>query len=206
MPLYTIKIFKSWGVRDPERRWSNTYEIESAATSPDGLGATVTALVAAEKVLHHIAVHFLSATVSTWQAEPGGYNPLTFTTLDQTGTGARTGTQLEVLDSNVCYTVRFMAALGRNGRRFYRGCMLESDVESGGDLRFSIVSTSALVSTGTLFTNFKAAMAPLLAGGASAEKLALVGGNMVGVSRSIVNLLPGNVSLNKRNHRYFDKA
>jgi hypothetical protein len=209
MPLYTVKIFKSWGARDAERRWSNTYEIQSAATSPAGLGSTVTALVNAEKAFHLEQTNFLSATVSTWEPDSQPYNPDAFTTIELGGVGAAAqGGAENALDSNVCYVLRFMPNTGRAGRRFYRGALLESDIQSGGDLKATLVPGSRLASGGTNLALIITAFAPMTSAGAGADKLVLIhsGGPSPSVVRPVIGVTLGGVSINRRNHRYFDRA
>lgn len=205
--LYTVKIFKSWGARDAERRWSNTYELESDATSPDGLGDTVDALVAAEKIIHANIINFLSATVSTWEPDGTPYNPLSFTTIELEGTGLVNPVPPEdMLDSNVCLVLKYLPTLGRSGRRFYRGCLHEASVQSRGDGRFTIVEATGPGSMRAAVVAFKASIAPFLSGGAAGDEIVLAGSSGSTVERGVVDIQLGGVTVNKRNHRYFDRV
>lgn len=208
MSLFTIKIFKSWLGRDPSRRWSNTYELESTALSPAGVLEAAEAIADAEKLIHYDAVHFLSAIASTWEPDGTPYNPLSFTTLTLSGTGARGNSLTEqTLDKNVCYQVNFVPELGRSGRRFYRGALSEVDVEPGGDLRFTIKAASIMADGGSQFELFRAAIDPYIATGGVGDTIVMVGEGGSGVlSREVVSVGVGGVVVNKSNHRYFDRA
>lgn len=206
MPNYIVRIYKSWGARDPERRWVNNYEVSSDGIGPEFLIGAVQDLVDAERVLHFVDVHFLSATISTWTPDSDPYNPLTFTTVDLEGTGLQSYEPSDAFDSNICLAVRFQANTGRNGRRFFRGCLSEGDVEIGGDARFTITTPGGLAPTGARWMAYEAAMQPFLSGGASEALIVLIGSDALPIVRPVVSVVVGGVTINKHNHRYFDRA
>jgi hypothetical protein len=206
MPIYQVKIFKSWGGRDPDRRWCNNYELDDAGATPADVVPAVNTIVAAEKLIHTVAIGFLSATISTWQPDSVPYDPTSFTTIELSGAGVRAAATGVQLDSNVCFVVRYSAALGRNGRRFYRGVLNEEDVQTGGDGKWSLIPTSTLYQGQANFNAFAAGLATLLGNGTLMPGLKLVGGGEAPLVRDVINVISAGVTVNRRNHRYFDRA
>jgi hypothetical protein len=155
---FIIRVFKSWGARDPERRWSNAYEITSPTlTSPEAQEPTMEMIVAAERHIHLPDVQFLEATISTWLPDSHPYDPTAFTTYDLTGIGTRSTAGADAnsaLDSNVCYLVKRQCTTGRSGKLFYRGCLLEQDVFNSGDLRFQLSPGSIMLQGGIAFVSY----------------------------------------------------
>lgn len=215
MPNFIARVYKSWGVQDYERRWVNTYELASdSALAPAMATSILNALAAAESNLYFNNVRFLTATLSTWTPDSDPYNPNSFFTLELSGGGARAG-GVDILDSNVCLVIKKQADLGRSGRLFYRGALAEGDVEVGGDGRFRIAATSPVAAGGAVMTSYMSAMAPFLSGnvgGADNLTLRLIGqsttsqGVVVTHDRAVTALKVGGVTINRRNHRYFDRA
>lgn len=208
MADFTIRIFKAWRGRDISRAWSNTYEIISGATNPTELVAVGDALVSAERGLHLTDVQFLQYTISTWAPDSHPYNPEAFVTYTLTDAGERgneTGINDNALDYNVCLMVHRNAVTGRSGRLFFRGVLLESDVMIQGDGRFAIEGETS----GQLMDAvdaYKTGVAPYITGG-TGNQLALIStsGSTV-YRRNIVDVVMGGVVINKKNHRYFDRA
>lgn len=211
MAAFTIRIFKSWSVRDPERRWVNSYEFSSSTlTSPAAMAPIMDQLVIAEKAIHLPDVQFLSGTISTWLPDSHPYDPDAFNTYELTGAGARStagATANSALDSNACYLVKRECTSGRSGKLFYRGCLLEQDVESGGDGRWSLTAGGIMTQGGSAFAGYLAAMADFLVAAEGEAAMALIS-QIEGVThiRAIANLVVGRVTFNRRNHRYFDRA
>jgi hypothetical protein len=213
VPPYIIRVFKSWQVRDVERRWVNTYEVEHTGASPADLIETANDIADAERLIHRDAVQFLSATISTWEPDSKPYNPLAFTTVELTGTGAVLVSTGQPVDSNVCFVVKREATLGRSGRLFYRGCLLESDIETGGDLRVKLTPGTGLAQGGANFGAFVTAMQPMMATTGAPARLILIQNPSTpgevaeaGPYRYVTSLKSAGVTINRRNHRYFDRA
>lgn len=208
-----IRVFKSWGARDPERRWVNSYEAHSIdGLWPDAFEPMKDAIVTAEKAIHHANVQFLEATISTWEVDSHPYDPTSFFTYELSGSGAVDAPHahdIEVLDSNVCYLVKRQTHGGRSGKLFYRGCLLETDVRMGGDARFTLEAGSNYQEGGAFFTTYKAALAPYIGDDAvtSGTYMALISliANITTV-RAVELMKVGGVTVNRRNHRYFDRA
>lgn len=186
----------------------NNYEVESAATGVASLAATASAIAAAEKIIHLDLVNFLSATVSTWEPDGTPYNPDSFTTVELAGVGSRATASQQSVDSNVALKVNYQPTTGRSGRRFYRGCLIETDIVGLGDLSYTFESGSPVADGGTAMVSFKSAMAPYLAGGTDANKvvLAYTGAGSGSVVRGVASIKSAGIAINRRNHRYFDRA
>ncbi len=211
MPNYRIDTFKAWGSRDIERAWSNSYEFVAAATSPSALIGLGNQLIVAEKKLHLANVEFLQFRIATHEIEPSpNYDPNAFTTIPVEGIGSRGTGATDPLDYNVCFVVQRVPASGRAGRLFFRGCLVEGDVSSNADGMFRLQTASSLATGGVIFEGFKTDMAAYLSvGGAPAADpgLAMVGTyGMVTIARYVTAFRNGGVSINKRNHRYFDRG
>lgn len=208
MSDFIIRIFKAWRGRDISRAWSNTYEIISGADNPTELVAVGDALVAAERIIHLTDVNFLQYTISTWAPDSHPYNPETFVTYTLAVDGQRgndSGVNDNALDYNVCYMIHRNATTGRSGRLFFRGCLMETDVMIQGDGRFAIEGTGA-GEVDTKTQAFKTALAPYITGG-TGNQLALISksGSTI-YRRNVVDIVAGGVVINKKNHRYFDRA
>ena len=210
MANLTVKIFKAWNAADERNAWVNNYEILSDDMAPADNQARllVEELVQAEQELHLTNVYFVKAIVSTWVPEGRAeYDPSTFVSLplDARGLCSTTG---DALDSNVCFYVRKEVSSGKYGKLFYRGVLVEADVQPGGDLAFTIAPTSTLRQGGTTWTAYYNQISPFLTGGAGNASLGMIGKVKSGATfqRPVQDLVPSGVVINRRNHRYFDRA
>lgn len=205
---WIIRSFKSYGSRDMTRSWVNNYELVSPAPiGPLDMIPAANAIVAAEKALHNASVNFLQVTISTWKADSKPYDPTSFVTVAQSGTGSVSITGQEMLDLNVCLMVQFTASTGRQGRRFYRGVLFESDVNANTSGTFTLVAGDTFADTGTFFGQFRSALAPVLPGGAGPAQLYLLGKGITfpTTARPVTAVHPGGVVVQKRNHKYYDR-
>lgn len=208
MADFTIRTFKAWRGRDIERAWSNTYEIISGEDNPTELIAVGDAIVAAEREIHLTDVNFLQYTISTRAPDSQPYNPESFVTYTLSGAGLRgndSGVNDLALDYNICYMVHRNALTGRSGRLFFRGVLLETDVEIQGDGRFALAGTtrSQLL---TAFVAYNTAMNPYITGGAGNQLALISKSGSTTYRRQVTSLVEGGVVINKKNHRYFDRA
>lgn len=210
--LYTVKIFKSWGARDPEKRWVNNYEIQSDGEDAASLQDTVDTIVDAERVIHSTNVQFLSALVSTIQEDSDPYNGNEFASYELAGTGSQTSAGAEAntfMDTRVCYVVKFVPRMGFQGRRFYRGCVAERDVYLAGDGKVALDPSSGLYSGQALFTAFQTALEPIVGPASGGDRMVLVKmpkeGDLVGATNFVERVAFGGITVVSRNHRYFDR-
>lgn len=213
MPDYTIRIFKAWGARDARLEWVNTYEVRGPAGDANAAAAVAQAIADAEKLIHRSEVQFLRATISTWRPDSKPYNPGAFKTIELAGVGALGPLSAATLNMNVAYMLKFQAAMGRSGRRFYRGCLGEPDVETTANLSWQVSAGSSLHGTGTQFVAFRNALSPYLAVGAEATKIMLLGKAAPGSNppvpefpREVEKIEVGGVVVSRHDHRYFDRA
>lgn len=205
---FTIRIIKGWRGRQIERSWSNTYEVMAGTEGPVELETMAQAIVTAEQQLHLTDVQFLEYTISTWEPDSQPYNPETFVTVGLAVAGLRGGgggITPNALDYNVCMMVHRNAVTGRTGRVYYRGVLSEDDVQMGGDGRFTFTVPSG--ATGAPFTAYQAALAPYTGAGLDPLKLALISvSGATTYRRPIISWTPGGVVVNKKNHKWFDRA
>lgn len=211
MPVYRIDTFKAWANREIERAWSNSYEIVSEDDSPADLVQVANDFVAAERLLHLPQVEFLQVRVSTYEAEPTGlYDPNSFVTIPLTGVGARSNTgNTDPLDYNCCFVVQRVPSTGRAGRLFYRGCLAEGDVTAVLDGTFRLIPTSPILAA-AVFPAYQALLDVYVGNTITqANAISLAMASTIGGAlnvRLVQDLRQGGVSINKRNHRYFDRG
>lgn len=218
MPNWIIRTFKGWNNREFERSWSNTYEMVADDISPVGLQGVAVDIIEAEAHLHLPAVQFLGYTISTWNPDGVPYDPTTFKSVSLARVGLRAapnGWQDQALDYNVCLMVHRNCETGRTGRLYYRGCLGEWDVKMGGSGRFQLAATGE----GDVTYHIEAgAWTLFLAGiGQYVNPEAVLNGHLALISdpigdgnppivRPVESLEIGGVVINKKNHRYFDRA
>lgn len=148
--------------------WANTYEIRCTnddATRNDLISAAL-AIVDAERNIHWTGVNFYRVVISTYQPDSRPYNPSAFTTIDTSfqGNVSLTG---DVIPLSNCVFARFTADGGRSGKRFYRGCLAESDVGFGFKGHFILQARRDAIQAaiGVLAGNFAANFEMVLARG-----------------------------------------
>ena len=162
--VFTVRSYKQYsGVP-----WANTYEIRCTAddaTRSDLVDAAL-AIVNAERNIHWTGVNFYRVVVSTYQPDSRPYNPSAFTTVDLSlqGNVSLTG---DVIPLSQCVFARFTAEGGRSGKRFYRGCLAETDVGFGFKGHFVLEQrrNSIQAAIGVLAGNFSANFEMVLARG-----------------------------------------
>lgn len=214
MGNFIIRTFKAWNSNEIERAWSNTYEVVTDDESVTALGAMAQVIVDAERILHLPAVNFLQYTVSTWTPDSQPYDPATFFTAGVGTFGSRAPANWAdtALDYNVCFMVHRNAATGRTGRLYYRGVLTEADVKQGGSGRFAFETVGDVTqrASGTPFNSYATLLAPFVGSGNSTNKLALISKRntvqLLMYVRPVASLTLGGVVINKKNHRYFDRA
>jgi hypothetical protein len=208
--VWTLKIFKSYGGRVANSMWLNAYHIFSASAAtgiedPAWL-AVVNQFVQNERTIHLEGVNFMRATLSTARKE-NFYDPKTLRVFELNSLGGRGGQVPMMLD--LALKVKKNVAFGRSGTSFYRGCVFPTEV--------TIAAGGAPVLTSPIDANLTAAVNAWPA--AYADELAALSANLVmldgggtiegGVeteTRTVQSFSVSGLSINKRNHRYFDTA
>jgi hypothetical protein len=209
MPNYKITIFKSWGTFDEDNSWTNTYEVQSADTSPDGpeLSVMFTNIIQAEQDIHLSEVYFLRCVISTWNKDSSPYNPAGFRTVPLSVRGTRTLGTGQAVDSSLCFYVRRQVALGHYGKLLYRGVLLESDMRVKGDLSAELEDASPLRTGGVVWQNYYTSLQPWF-GSSGTAGLVLVREDGFGdqEARRVTDLVPGGIVVKRRNNRFFNRG
>lgn len=209
MPAFDVRIYKSWNARNLNEAWVNNYVInfDGNVESP-GWITVIDNLAAAEKILHLQGVQYLHATVSTTMDEPV-YNPKSLRVFGLQGTGNRAIPEGDVaVDLNVALKMKKEVAYGRAGTMFFRGALLSSDVEINDRGESQIPAVGSLLASPVLIANVNQAYnaipegfdwvmkVPEMDDPAQQENI---------TARLVLTVGIGGISVNKRNHRWFDK-
>lgn len=197
---FIVRIFKE--LVTGNKQWVNTYELVSAAlTAVSAVLPVLGALIQFERAIHYDFVQFDRATVSTWTPDSKPYNPLVFKTLalaDVAGTRVTGGGLKEPL--KVVMWADKAVPVGRNGRNFYRGALLESDVMSaGGDPDLEQAGYIDFFSG-----QRELYLTPFLQGGDAAVKLAMIGPDTI--VRTLTSISPRGVTIASNNHKWFNRT
>jgi len=208
--IWTLKIYKAYGGRTADRLWSNTYDIstEEEVTSPAWL-PLIDVIATREVLLHSTNCHMMRAVLSTLSQE-NPQQPETLRVVELQGVGQRgiPGGEIQ-LPLDIALKVKKTVAYGRSGTLFYRGVLHSGDVEVGaggiatlkapmdGNLQNNITGFIAQIDTQLAALGANIVMRPVITGQVTP---------ILDDSRIVQALAPSGVSLNKRNHRYFDKA
>jgi len=126
---FIARVFKNH-VNNPDNEWVNTYEFKANEAGTIGVvTALCEQLVNFEIAVHSEAVNFVRITFSTWAPDSVPYDPLAFFSTTTTGIGARTTTG-DLIGLNNCLAVSRVPVSGRFGHMFYRGVLVEGDIEA----------------------------------------------------------------------------
>lgn len=214
MPDFVVRIFKSWNVVDEENYWVNNYEFMSdEGTILDaGPRAIADSLVAAERAIHLPGVKFFKFTISTWANDTPVYDPSKFVSVPLNVSGQRNVTG-DALDANVCFFVKKEVAGGRYGKLFYRGCLVEGDVQTRGDLSYELTSGSTIATGGTAWNAYLAEMNSVIGGLVPGGEFAMIG-RVKGVSgnpgpvykRAVLAVTAAGVTINDTNHKWYNRS
>lgn len=206
---YTIKIFKAYGGRTTDKLWSNSYHVSAEAALDDPLWVTaLEAIAAQERMIHNPQVNFMRAVISSTTRE-GAYNPEDLRVFELGTVGERgvpSGEQPLPLD--LALKVKKNVAFGRSGTMFYRGCLHTGDivVGAGGDASLLSPPDGNLLNAVGLIPANSAAAITALGGFLIMPPKVLAPGDPAQAVRTISSFALSGVSVNRRNHRYFDKA
>lgn len=129
---FSVHIFKALTL-NPSYVWCNSYELNCVASESwrTDLMTAAGKLVDFEQALHFDDVTFKKVVVSTWEPDGTPYNPNAFTTEALTIRGSRvSGSGGQLMPLTIVLNVQRSVMSGKVGRIAYRGCLIESDVES----------------------------------------------------------------------------
>jgi hypothetical protein len=129
--VFTITTIK-YNVGNPAEKWSNIWEVQAKdGGSPDlvTLQGVKDTIIEFEKEITRPNTAYDSSRISTWAQEPD-YDPQSFITQSETGTGLIGGTTDQALPAEVCLFIRKVASYGRQGKLFIRQYLGEDSVRS----------------------------------------------------------------------------
>jgi hypothetical protein len=162
MGIFSLKTHKSFGGRDANDQWSNQYffALDFGLNSPE-LRSTVMYIKDAEQTAHLSEVHFMRGYVHQVAENTFNRPDKSFRTVEFDGRGARdvnfildavgaSDSQFEnpMMPEDICLVVKRETNGDRNGRSFYRNCLLRDDVKTGNDGEFVLVNASPFNSLG----------------------------------------------------------
>lgn len=209
--IWTVKIFKSFGGRVANSMWSNSYHINTnnadMLIEDPAWKTLVEQLGVMERTIHLEPVNFMRATLSSLRQEPE-YDPRTLRVFELQGIGERGnnggGTPMPL---DMTLKVKKNVGYGRSGTMFYRGCLNSTDVSigAGGDPALKSPGDPGLFSAVNGFVTvltdeLSAIQGELVMPPRGAE--AAEGG--VTTARIVQSFAISGISINSRNHRYFD--
>lgn len=206
--VYDVKIYKSFGVRNLKAAWANTYQMNAIEDITDNsIQDMINALVGMEQTYHTQPVQFLHAVCSTKMNEPQ-YTPESLKVFELQGTGNVVVPEGEqVLDLNISLKMKKGVAFGRSGTMFYRGCLRTIDVSVNDRGESQLRGDSLIMTPGTWANAFN------LVNNLAQPTRWIMAGDVIDVNqdittqvRNVLSFVPSGVSINKRDHRYFDRA
>lgn len=205
--VFTLRIYKNLENR-PDLKWANSYEfrpLPGASLADLNLDDVAGQVFNWEQGFHLNRVQFDRMVISTWVPDGQPYTPTSFRSTPLGG--ARGERQADLLVSDVaplqlCLMARAGVFFGRNGRRLYRGVLVEADFTSvAGE---PVLTTSGLADIASKF----------LVGGQGISQaveslgaeLVMKGSSATDVVRAITGISPSGVVVKQLNNRYFDRA
>ncbi|WP_204985442.1 hypothetical protein, partial [Escherichia coli] len=196
--VFVVRSYKIYGGYS----WANNYEIRVTTDSVTtaGLQQAAVNIVNAERQIHYQWVSFYKHTISTYVPDSRPYDPTSFISVNTQLEGQR---QYPVgspgLPLTTCVFVRFTSVTGRPGKRFYRGCLGEDDVQFG---------TSGHLINSQIRTNIQSVLAGLLPEVAPGIDLVLASGTPTPTSiRPVTGVAVAVYTTTRQlSQAYFDRA
>lgn len=209
--IIRVKSFKAWGGRTKDQQWVNTYDVAvmdgDLVLADPAWPLFAAALVNRELSFHLPMVNSMRVVLSTLDAE-AEYSHRNLRVIETTGVGMRSvpsGEQPLPLD--IALKCKKNAALGRNGTTFYRGALHTGDitVAAGGNPTLNDPIAAELINgIGLMITQDLLPTLETLQG----EFIMPNPEDGVGGAETVrvyTQILPSGVSVNRRDHRYFDR-
>lgn len=205
--VFSLRVYKNLEAR-PDLKWANSYEfrlLPGTTIVASTLENIVSAITSWELAFHLNRVVFDRAVVSTWVPDGQPYTPTSFQSIPLGGAkGAR---QADLLNTDIaplqlCLLGRASVAFGRNGRRLYRGVLVEGDFTSvAGE---AVLTTSGLADIVSKMQVGGQNIAQLVEG--EGAELVMKGSSGADVVRVVNGISPAGVVVKQLNNRYFDRA
>lgn len=206
MAAFDVRIYKSFGARNRKAAWVNNYVINHTGdVTSAGWTDVINGIAAAERLLHADQVQYLHATVSTTANEPV-YDPKSLRIFELEGAGGRNTTNDPPLDLNITLKAKKRVAYGRSGTMFYRGALLKSDVDINDRGESQISPVTSALNNPVFWANVNIQLNGIPEGFTWVMMHPSLNdpnpGNIE--VRNVLGLQMGGVSLNPRDHKYFD--
>jgi hypothetical protein len=206
MPIDAVQSGEIFTVRTYKQHagfaWANTYEVQAGiepVNSVTAIESLVASFVSLEQAIHLPPVIIDRVVVSTYIPDGAPYNPSSFTTIPVSLAGQRVSSG-DFLPLELCLFVRRNAAVGRDGRLLYRGCLLEGDM--GTDAFRPVLLSSPRNSFQTIFGTWFTTTFPT-----TIWNIVLARGqpNPTNVRQVIGFQVSEKIAVKKLNNRYFDR-
>lgn len=202
--LFIFRTYKHH-LENPWHVWCNTYEAVARVPGVDSdLEAMATTLAAFEALIHSDKTVIERVVIATWVPDSHPYDPTAFVTLGYNYLGERNTENEQLVDLETVLSVRRQAASGRQGRGFYRNCLLESDISTSAGRAFIVPGTplwdignEATLSGLTAYYDGATDPAPLM--------LCLKGATVGSAVRPVRSLMSHGVARLPLDHRYFNR-
>lgn len=201
--LFIFRVVK-YLATNPDNSWANSYEFKSIATGDDSqLQTLASVLVLFEQNMHFSQVKFDKVLVSTWAADSKPYDPDTFLSIPQTGSGAASGGST-ILPLDKALSVRRVPSSGRFGHIFLRGALDESMVEAPAGK--SVLTTPSAIQA-ALDAQVAASELDLYLGNPATGPLQMVMiDRTASIVRNVVSLAVGGVGTVPTDHAWFNRT
>jgi hypothetical protein len=200
--LFVVRV-KKHHYNNPSDTWVNNYEFQALTDGTEGdlldLGQIVLAF---EQQLHMVRIQFDAFSISTWEADSKPYNPAAFISVAVTDAG-QTGEVSGMIPINQTFSVARVAAFGRLGHLFYRGCLDTAEVFAPAGINALVDPTEAQarVHSAVSESGLDAYM------GAGATQFGLVMVNKTGTQvRGVTGLQAAGVTTLPTDHAWFNRT
>jgi hypothetical protein len=200
---FRITVIK-YHTNNPDRKWANNYEVKASEASDTAtLIATGVKLADFEKHIHLDVVKFDRLRISTWEPDSTPYDPTTFISLPLSGAGLVSSSGQNPLALNVCLNIGRVPSYGRFGFLYYRGALLEFDVDSPAG-KFKLTNPTQ-IDTRVSDAIDDTAIDGLLAGGGDPFTLVMVRDDPA-TARDVTLLSPRGVVVVPFDHAWFNRT
>jgi len=200
---FIARVFKNH-VNNPNDQWVNSYEFKANEAGTIGVIIDLCEqLVNFESAIHLEIVNFVRITFSTWEADSVPYDPSAFFSTTTTAIGGR-DVPTDALGLNSCLAVARVASSGRFGHIFYRGALLEADVEApaGRTILSDKPGLQTTIETALTSSGLDATIGALSDGPFQMCMIDATGA----VTRNIIELLAQGVSSLPQDHAWFNRT
>ena len=201
---FVVRVLKHL-VTNPENVWANSYEFEAiTASSEINIHDLADAIGSFEIGIHLNIVQFDRVIISTWEADSKPYDPAAFLVLPLNALGTHPIGADQAVPLNECWRVVRQPAAGRVGHLFYRGCLVEGDVESpaGKPILSTPPDFAELLGDQIESSLLESYFGDTATGGLKMVMIDATGG----ITRNVIQLVSSGVSFVKPDHVLFNRT